>query len=157
MKKTKIHMNKPLYLGQAMLDISKTLMYEFWYDYLKQKCNDKVKLCYMDTDSFIIHVQTEDFYKDITKDVHKCFDTSDFNKKQNDLFSTVINKKVLYTFKSELNGKIMTEFAASGAKVYAPKKGSDQDTKKAKGTKKCVIKNNLTFEVIRILHSLTKQ
>ena len=71
MRKTKVTMNKPVYLGQAILDISKTLMYEFWYDYLKPKYDDKVKICYMDTDSLIIHVKTEDFYKDVVQDVNK--------------------------------------------------------------------------------------
>ena len=56
MRKTKVIMNKPVYLGQAILDISKTLMYEFWYDYIKSKYQEKAKLCYMDTDSFIIHI-----------------------------------------------------------------------------------------------------
>ena len=68
-KKTKVKMNKPMYLGQAVLDISKTLMYEFWYDYFKPKYRDKVKLCYIDTDSFVTYVETEDFYKDIANDV----------------------------------------------------------------------------------------
>ena len=64
-KKTKVKMNKPIYLGMSVSDIRKTLMYEFWYDYIKAKCQDKAKLCYMDTDSFIIYIKTEDFYKDI--------------------------------------------------------------------------------------------
>ena len=63
MKKTEVKMNKPLYLGQAILDISKTLMYEFWYVYIKPKYGDKVRLCYTDTDSFIMHIKTEEFYK----------------------------------------------------------------------------------------------
>ena len=71
MRKTKVTMSKPVYLGQAILDISKTLMYEFWYDYLKPKYDDKVKICYMDTDSLIIHVKNEDFYKDVVQDVNK--------------------------------------------------------------------------------------
>ena len=65
MKKTKVKMNKPIYLGMSILDISKTLMYEFWYDYIKPKYQDKAKLCYMDTDSLVIHIKTEDFYEDI--------------------------------------------------------------------------------------------
>ena len=69
MKKTSVKMNKPMYLGQAILDISKKLMYEFWYDYIKPKYGDKVNLCYMDTNSFIMHIETEDFYKDIADDV----------------------------------------------------------------------------------------
>ena len=61
MKKTKVKMNKPIYLGLSVLEISKTLMYEFWYDYMKPKYGDNVKLCYMDTDSFIMHIKTEYF------------------------------------------------------------------------------------------------
>ena len=80
MKKTKVKMNKPVYLGQAIFDISKALMYEFWYDYIKPKYQEKAKLCYMDTDSFIIHIKTEDFYKDIANDVEKWFDTSNYDK-----------------------------------------------------------------------------
>ena len=83
MKKTEVRMNKPIYLGQAILDISKTLMYEFWYDYIKPKYGDNARLCYMDTDSFIMHMKTEDFYKHISNDVNKWFDTSDFNKNDN--------------------------------------------------------------------------
>ena len=86
MKKTRVKMNKPLYLGASILDISKTLMYEFWYDYLKPKYGDRVKLCYMDTDSFIIHNITEDFFEDISNDVEKWFDTSNFDKMIKDLF-----------------------------------------------------------------------
>ena len=65
MKKTKVKMNKPIYLGLSILEISKTLIYEFWYGYMKPKYGDNVKLCYMDTDSFIMHIKIEDFYKDI--------------------------------------------------------------------------------------------
>ena len=71
MKKTKVKMNKPVYLGMSILDISKTLMYEFWYDYIKPKYGDRAKLCYMDTVSFIIYVRTEDFYEDIANDVER--------------------------------------------------------------------------------------
>ena len=80
MKKVEVKMNKPIYLGQAILDISKTLMYEFWYDYIKPKYEDKARLCYMDTDSFVINIKTEDFYKDIASDVEKWFDTSNYDK-----------------------------------------------------------------------------
>ena len=64
-KKIKVKINKPVYLGMSILDISKTLMYQFWYDYIKPKYKDKAKLCYMDTDSFVIHIEIEDFYEDI--------------------------------------------------------------------------------------------
>ena len=78
MKKAKVKMNKPIYLGLSILEISKILMYEFWYDYVKPKYSDNAKLCYMDTDSFIMHLKTEDFYKDIADDVEKRFDTSNY-------------------------------------------------------------------------------
>ena len=71
MKKTKVKMNKPIYLSMSILDITKTRMYEFWYHYLKPKYGDKVKLCYADTDSFIIHITTEDFFEDISNDVEE--------------------------------------------------------------------------------------
>ena len=78
MKKTKVKMNKPVYLCLSILEVSKTLMYEFWYDYIKPKYDDNVKLCYMDTDSFKMHIKTEDFYKDIANDVEKRFNTSNY-------------------------------------------------------------------------------
>ena len=78
MNKTKVKMNKPIYLGLSTLDISKILMYEFWYDYMKPKYGNKVRLCYMDTDSFIMNIKTNDFYKDIANDVEKRFDTSNY-------------------------------------------------------------------------------
>ena len=74
MKKTKI-MNKLIYLGMSILDISKTLMYEFWYDYMKLKYKNKAKLCYMDTDSFVIHIKTKGFCEGIADDIEKWFDT----------------------------------------------------------------------------------
>ena len=78
MNKAEVKMNKPILLGLSILDISKILMYEFWYDYIKLKYNDNVKLFYMDTDSFIMNIKTEDFYKDIANDVDKRFDTSNY-------------------------------------------------------------------------------
>ena len=80
MKKTELKINKPIYLGQAVLDLSKTLMFEFWYDYLKHMYGNKIRLCYTDTDSFIMHIKTDEFYKDISVDVDKWFDTYNFNK-----------------------------------------------------------------------------
>ena len=99
MKKAKVIMNKLVYLGQAILDISKILMYEFWYDYIKPKYQEKAKLCYMNTDSFIIHIETEDFYKDIAEDIKKWFDTSGYNKKEKRPLPMGISKKVISMFK----------------------------------------------------------
>ena len=78
MKKVKVKMNKSLYLVLSILEIRKTLMYEFWYDYIKPKYQDNSKRCYKDTDSFIFHTKTEDFYEDIANDVEKRYDTSNY-------------------------------------------------------------------------------
>ena len=80
MKKTKVKMNKPVYLGMSVLDIGKTLMCEFWYDYIKPKYGDRGNLCYIDTDSFFIHIITEDFYKDIAGDAERWFDMSNYDE-----------------------------------------------------------------------------
>ena len=93
MTKTKVKMNKTIYLGLSILEISKILMYEFWYDYMKPKYNDNVRLCYMDTDSFIMNIKTNDFYEDIANDVENRFDTS--NYEVNRLLPTGKNKKVI--------------------------------------------------------------
>ena len=95
MKKTEVKINKPIYLGQAVLDLSKTLMFEFWYDYLKPMYGDKIRLCYTDTDSFVMHIKTDDFYKDINNDVDKWFDTSNYDKNDNRPLEIGKNKRYL--------------------------------------------------------------
>ena len=94
MKKVEVKMNKPVYLGQAILDISKTLMYKFWYKYIKPKYGDNARLCYMDPDSFIINIKTEDFYKDIANDVERWFDISNYDKIDEIPLKIGINKQV---------------------------------------------------------------
>ena len=154
-KKTEVKMNQLIYLSQAILDISKTLMYEIWCDYIKPKHEDKARLCHMDTDSFIINIKTQDFYEDISDDVEKWFDTSNYDKNDKRLLPIRINKKVLGMFKDELKGKIMTEFVSLRAKTYTHLIGgyNDEDyeknnmiNKKCKRTKKYVIKRELMFE-----------
>ena len=127
MRKTEVLMDKPIAVGQAILDISKTLMYEFWYGYLKTKHPEKVKLCYMDTDSFFIYVETDDFYENIANDVHKWFDTSKYDKNENRPLPIGKNKKVIGKFKDELNGKIMIEFIALRVKTYAFTEINEED------------------------------
>ena len=95
MKKTKVKMNKTLYLGMSILDISKTLMYDFWYDYLKPKYNNKAKLCYMDADIFVLNIFTEVFFEDINNDVERWFDTSNYDKNNKRLLAMGMNKKVI--------------------------------------------------------------
>ena len=146
MKKSEITINKPIYLGQAILDLSKTLIYEFRYDYIKPMYGDKARLCYTDTDSFVIHIKTEGFYKDISNDVDNWFDTSNFNKNDNRPLEIGKNKKVIGKFKDELGGKIMNEFCALRAKTYSFKLDDDTKNKRAKGTKKCIVKREITFK-----------
>ena len=143
MKRTKVKMNKPIYLGLSLLDISKILMYEFWYDYMKPKCGNDVKLCYMDTDSFVMNIKTSDFYKDIANDVEKRFDTS--NCEVNRPLPTGKNKKVIGLMKDELGGKVIIEFVALRPKTYSYLTDDCKENKKAKGTKKCVIKRMIKF------------
>ena len=144
MKKTKVKVNKPIYLGLSILDISKILMYEFWYDYMKPKYDDNVKFCYVDTDSFIINIKTEDFYKDIANDVEKRFDTSNYEVDRP--FPTGKNKKVIGLMKDELGGGIITEFAALRPNTYSYLTDDCKENKKTKGTKKCVIKRMIKFD-----------
>ena len=110
MKKVKVKMTKPIYLGLSILELSKITMYEFWYDYVKSKYMDNARLCYMDTDSFVINVKTKDFYKDIVEDVKERFDTSNFSYDRP--LSIGMNKKVVGLTKDELGGSIINEFVA---------------------------------------------
>ena len=137
-KKTKAKMKKPIYLGLSILEISKILINEFWYDYMKPKNGNDVKLCYMDTDSFIMNIKTNDFYEDIANDVENRFDTS--NYKVNRPLPMGKNKKVIGLMKDELGRKIITEFV-----TYSYLTDDGKDDKKAKGTKKCIIKKMIKF------------
>ena len=110
-------MNKPEYLGQAILDNSEMLMYEFQYNYLKPKYQEKAQLSSMDTNSFIIDIKTEDFSEDISNDVDNWFDTSDYDKTEKKPLPIGRNKKVIGMFKDQLNGKIMKEFCTLRAKT----------------------------------------
>ena len=142
-KKTKVKMSKPIYLGLSILEISKILRYEFWYDYMKPKYNDNVRLCYMDTDSFVMHIKTNDFYKDIASDVENRFGTS--NYEVNRSLPTGKNKKVIGLMKDELGGKIITEFVTLRPKTYSFLTDDGKEDKKAKGKKKCIIKKMIKF------------
>ena len=143
MKKTKVKMNKPIYLGLSILEISKILMYEFWYDYMKPKYGNDVKLCYMDRDNFIMNIKTNDFYEDIANDVENRFDTS--NDEVNRPLPMGKNKKIIGLMKDELGGKIITEFVTLRPKTYTYLTDDGKEDKKAKGTKKCIIKKMIKF------------
>ena len=143
-EKTVINANKPIYLGLAILSLSKIRIYEYWYDDMKPKYGDNIKLCYMDPDSFIMHVKTEEFYEDIANDVEKNYDTSNY------IFERPLqigkNKKVIGLMKDKLGGKIMEEFVGLRPKCYSYLMNDDKADKKAKGTKKCMIKRCLKFD-----------
>ena len=123
-------------------------MYEFWYDYIKPKYGDRAQLLYTDNDSFVIHIITEDFYKDIADDVKKWFDTSNYdeNKTGKRPLPMGMNNKIIGFFKDELGGMIITEFCALIPKMYTYLMDDGSEKKKAKGTKKAVMKNKLIFE-----------
>ena len=139
-------MNKPLYLGMSILDISKMLTYNFWYDYFKPKYRDRAKLRYTGIDSFIINVTPEDFFQDISNDVEKLFDRSNYDKNDKRPLLIGKNKKVPGLFKDEFGGKVITEFVALRPKAFSYLDDDGNNYKKAKGTKKCVIKQKLIFQ-----------
>ena len=143
MKKVKVKMNKPIYLGLSVLDISKITIYEFWYDFIKSKYGSRAKLCYMDTDSFIINIKTEDFYKDISENVMERFDTLNYIYDRPSPIN--VNKKVVGLMKDELGGGIIIELVALRPKAYSYKTNDNIELKKAKGTKKSIINKMLSF------------
>ena len=134
---------------------------------MRPKYGRKVKLCYMDTDSFVYEIETEDFYRDIAKDVKKRFDTSGYSKDDNRPLPIEENKKVIGLMKDELGGKIMTEFVALRAKMYACRKidrlaaqhehFAACNEKRCKGTKKCVVLKALRLMTIRPACLMVKQ
>ena len=146
MKKTHLTMNKPVYLGMCILDLSKTIMYDFHYNYIKPKYGDKAKLLFTDTDSLMYEIQTEDFYKDISEDVKDRFDTSDYPENHPSGVPTGINKKVIGMFKDEAAGKNIIEFEGLRSKLYSFLKEDGGESKKCKGVKKQVVESSITHE-----------
>ena len=153
MGKTCVKMNKPVYLGQVILDLSKLVMYEFHYDYMVPKYGDCLKLCYMDTDSFVYSIETQDFYTDIAEDVGDRFDTSSYCCAVGNGSRPLpigVNKKVIGLMKDELGGKVMTEFVALRPKLYAYRVlGDVVERKRCKGIKRCVVRESLSVKDYR--------
>ena len=121
---------------------------------MKPKYGEYLKLCYMDTDSLMYHIKTEDFYEDIAKDVNVRFDTSRYSKEDARPLPIGLNKKVIGLMQDELGGKIMTEFVALRPKLYAYRKLDGIEDKKYKGIKKCVVKRSLTSMITRSVYSI---
>ena len=157
MRQTRIYTDKPIMVGQAILDKMKELMYHFYYDYLKPKYKENVKLIYMDRDSFVLEIETCNFFEDIKDDLKEWFDTSgyDTNMTLPNEYTEVreINKKRIGMMKDELGKGFMTEFVAFSPRVYAFEEtrldNSLVEHKKAKGTKKNVTKKNLCFDLYK--------
>ena len=145
MKKVSLKFNKPVYLGMSILDLSKTLMYDFHYNYIKPKYGDNAKLLFTDTDSLAYEIETEDFYRDISSDVKEKFDTSNYPKDHPSGILTGVNKKVIGMFKDEASGKQIAEFVGLRAKLYSYRVEESYEEKKCKGVKKAVIKKTITF------------
>ena len=146
MKKTEVYFNKPIYVGQAILDLSKTLMFDFQYNYIKNIYGNNAELLFTDTDSLMYLIQTDDFYHDINKDIKKKFDTSDYPENHPSGIKTGVNKKVIGKFKDEAAGKQITHFVGLRPKLYTFRVEEKGETRKAKGVKKNVIKKSLSFE-----------
>ena len=146
MKNTEVNFNKPVYVGQAILDLSKTLMFDFHYNYIKEKYHNKAELLFTDTDSLMYEIKTDDFYKDISPDILSKFDTSDYPTNHKSGILTGANKKVIGMFKDEVAGKQITHFVGLRPKLYSYKVEDEKELKKCKGIKKNVIKKKLDFD-----------
>ena len=146
MKKTSLTMNKPVYLGMSILDLSKTVMYDFHYRYIKPKYGSKAKLLFTDTDSLLYEIETEDFYKDISGDVKDRFDTSNYPENHPSGIPTGINNKVVGMFKDEEAGDNIGEFVGLRAKLYSYKMEEGKENKRCKGIKKNVVEKSITHE-----------
>ena len=141
MKKTKLYFNKPVYLGMVILDLSKSLMYDFHYNYIKTKYGDKAKLLLTVTNSLAYEIKTKDLYKDITPGIEKRFDTSDYPTNHPSGIKTGHNSKVLGMFKDEAGVKPIVEYVGLKAKLYSYKMLDGSEDKKCKGMTKNVTKN----------------
>ena len=146
MGKTKLVFDKPIYVGMSILDVSKTLMYDFHYNYIKKKYGEKAIMLLTDTDSFHYDIETEDFFKDISNDVEAKFDTSAYPKNHPSGIKAGVNKKVIGMMKDECASKIMVGLSALRSKLYAAKMHNGDEDKKCKGINKTVTKNDIAFE-----------
>ena len=144
-EKAVVELNKPIYMGLSILDYSKVHMYSFYYDVLKPKYQDDIKLVYTDTDSFVIQVMTDDLFRDF-KDLSDYMDFSDYPKSHPNYDAS--NKKVLGKFKDELSSKIMTHFIGLKPKSYAFKvQGDKKEYKKSKGVVKGKVNTELNYDM----------
>ncbi|XP_018393386.1 PREDICTED: uncharacterized protein LOC108772361 [Cyphomyrmex costatus] len=144
LRKLEVKFDKPIYVGMFILDISKTCLYEFHHEYMAPLFREKCKIMYTDTDSLIYHVECDDVYEIIKRDIDR-FDTSNYSV-DNQYRIPLANKKVPGLMKDDNNGAIMTEFIGLRAKMYALRVQGQKDTKKAKGVKSNVVARSITFD-----------
>ncbi|XP_071055153.1 uncharacterized protein [Onthophagus taurus] len=144
MERLHVIYDKPLYIGFTVLELSKLLMYDFYYAYLKPKYGEDIRLCYMDTDSFTVQIYTDDIYNEVKLNLDK-FDTSNYSP-DNQFNIPLQNKAVLGLMKDENCGNIMLEFVGLRSKVYANRVSGERITKKSKGVRKAIVKRKITFE-----------
>ena len=145
LKRIKLVFNKPVYCGMSILDLSKSLIYDFHYNYIIPKFGKKQKLLFTDTDSLCYEIETDDFFADIADDVEEMFDTSNFEKNHPSGIQGK-NKKVPGMMKDEAGGKIIEEFVGLRAKLYSYKMFEGKAEKKCKGIKKVVVKKQISFD-----------
>ena len=146
MRKTKVTMNKPVYLGEAILDLSKLVMYEFHYDYMIPKYSGNLKVCFMDTDSLVYHIKTNGLYSDIAEDVKARFSRNGYDASDARALPGGKNKKLVEFMKDELGGKIMTGFVVLRPKLYAYRKLDIKEDKRCKGIEKCMVNKMISFD-----------
>ena len=147
-----------MYAGQAILDLSKTLMYDFHYNYIRKKYPEGAELLFTDTDSLMYEIQTDDFYSDIEPDIVDKFDTSDYPSDHKSGIPTGINKKVIGMFKDEVAGKQITHFVGLRPKLYSFKIEHCEGVKKCKGIKKNIVAKEIKFDnYVQCLFSGEKQ
>ena len=147
LKKSEVYFNKPVYVGQAILDLSKLLMFDFHYNFIQKKYSyKKARLLFTDTDSLMYQLKTDDFYDDISADIKARFDTSDFPQGHESGILTGVNKKVIGKFKDEVAGRQITKFVGLRPKLYSFKIDESNTVKKIKGVKKSVVKKKIEFE-----------
>ena len=138
-KKKSLVLNKPIYAGMCILDLSKYWMYQFHYDVIKEQYGNRAKLLFTDTDSLCYHIRTEDYYKEMRTDE---YDLSDYP--EDSVFHSTANKKVLGKFKDECNGKAPAEFVGLRPKMYSLRIHEEKDKKTAKGVQRAYMKNKIT-------------
>ena len=149
--KSRLTLNRPVYVGMSILDLSKHLMYDFYYNQIKARYGDRCQLLYTDTDSLLLEIQTEDVYKDIAED-QDLYDTSDYSNKH--FLHSTANKKVLGKMKNECAGRPIAEYVGLRPKMYSILDAGGKNLEKAKGVKKNVVQKHIRHDKKTFRHGM---